>query len=141
MSLRNQLVCALLAIVFAGCSGGGGNQSSSAQPSSSAGAMSTQGAMSAASPGAMSAASPGAMAAAIPSSLNCGAVQPVWVNKRSHVYHEPTDPLYGRTKHGEYMCPAAAVKAGYHKASGKHGRHHSAMGGGTEGTEPSPAAT
>ena len=133
MSLRNQLVCALLAIVFAGCSGGGGNQSSSAQPSSSTGAMSTQ--------GAMSAATPGAMAAAIPSSLNCGAVQPVWVNKRSHVYHEPTDPLYGRTKHGEYMCPAAAVKAGYHKASGKHGRHHSAMGGGTEGTEPSPAAT
>jgi hypothetical protein len=34
------------------------------------------------------------------------------------------------------MCPSAAVKAGYHKASGKHHYH----GGGMEGA-PSPAAT
>lgn len=138
MSFRNQLVCALLITSLAACGGGGGNQSSSsAEPSSSVGAMSTSGAMSAASPGAIG----GAMAAPVPPSLNCGAVQPVWVNQRSHSYHEPSDPLYGRTKHGEYMCPSAAVKAGYHKASGKH-RYHGAMSGGMQGAgAPSPAST
>ncbi len=139
MSSRNQLVCALLITALAACGGGGGSQSSSsAEPSSSAAAMSVV------SPGAMSAASPGSMgggvAAPVPSGLNCGAVQPVWVNQRSHTYHEPADPLYGRTKHGSYMCPSAAVAAGYHKASGKY-RHHRAMGGAMEGAEPSPAST
>ena len=132
MSFRNQLVCALLVVSMAAC--GGGSQSSiSAEPSSSAGAMSTSGAMSAASVGALG----GSMAAPVPADLNCGAVQPVWVNQRSHTYHEPSDPLYGRTKHGEYMCPSAAVKAGYHRASGKHHYH----GGGMEGGAPTPAAT
>jgi hypothetical protein len=64
-------------------------------------------------------------------------VQPVWVNQRSHTYHDPTDPMYGRTRHGQYMCPSAAVAAGYHKASGKY--HH--RGGAMEGAAPNPAAT
>ncbi|MGA7569661.1 MAG: hypothetical protein WCA80_02525 [Candidatus Aquilonibacter sp.] len=131
MSFRNQLTCALLIIGLAACGGGGNQSSSSAEPSSSAGAMmSTSGAMNAASPGPM---------AAVPPGLNCGAVQPVWVNQRSHTYHEPSDPLYGRTRHGAYMCPSAAVAAGYHKASGKH--HHGGMGGSMEGAQPSPAST
>ena len=49
---------------------------------------------------------------------DCGAVKAVWVNTKTHVYHEPTDPMYGKTKHGEYMCPAAAKKAGNRPAKG-----------------------
>lgn len=62
--------------------------------------------------------------ATIPPTLQCGAVQPVWVNTKSHVYHLPTDPYYGRTKHGEYMCPSTAKSQGYHPA-GAH-KHSSA---------------
>jgi len=50
--------------------------------------------------------------AAVPSNLNCGATQAVWVNLRTHVYHEPGDPYYGRTKNGQYMCPSQAVSQG-----------------------------
>jgi hypothetical protein len=70
--------------------------------------------------GSMAAGAGSAMAgavAAIPADLNCGAVKPVWVNPKTKVYHEPSDPLYGKTKHGKYMCPADAAKAGFHKAS------------------------
>jgi hypothetical protein len=88
--------------------------------SSAAGAMkSAAGNMAAGAGGAMSRA-----AAPVPASLNCGAVQPVWVNEKTHVYHEPSDPMYGKTRHGMYMCPSAAVKAGYHKASGMMGKHN-----------------
>ena len=59
---------------------------------------------------------------------NCGATQAVWVNTRTKVYHEPGDPAYGHTTHGEYMCPSAAVAKGYHAAGGAmragHHRHH-----------------
>lgn len=74
----------------------------------------------------------------VPPSLNCGAVQPVWVNVRSHVYHEPSDPLYGRTKHGKYLCPSTALSEGYRKAGtgSKHYRHRR-----SEMEQPSPAAT
>jgi hypothetical protein len=72
------------------------------------------------------------VAAPLPSTINCGSDQPVWVNQRTHVYHEPADPLYGRTKHGAYMCPSAAVAAGYHPA-GKHRHHWSGS--------PAPAST
>ncbi len=57
--------------------------------------------------------------ATIPPSLQCGAVQPVWANEKTHVYHLPSDPYYGRTKHGEYMCPSTAKAQGYRPA-GKH---------------------
>lgn len=52
--------------------------------------------------------------------MNCGAVKAVWVNPRSHVYHEPGDPYYGHTKHGKYMCPSAAKSAGYHESRSAH---------------------
>lgn len=55
--------------------------------------------------------------------INCGAVQPVWVNTKSKAFHEQGDPLYGHTKHGKYMCPSAATSAGYHLAGG--GRNQS----------------
>jgi hypothetical protein len=75
----------------------------------------------------------------VPASLNCGAVQPVWVNERSHVYHEPSDPLYGRTKHGKYLCPSTAMSEGYRKAGSRsrHYKHHHRG----EMEQPSPAAT
>jgi hypothetical protein len=49
---------------------------------------------------------------------NCGAVQPVWVNLNTRVYHEPGDPRYGTTKHGEYLCPSQAKAQGFRPAGG-----------------------
>jgi hypothetical protein len=40
----------------------------------------------------------------------------VWVSRRSKVYHVEGDRWYGKTKHGEWMTEADAIKAGYHKA-------------------------
>jgi hypothetical protein len=54
---------------------------------------------------------------------NCGAVRPVWVNLRTKVYHKPDDPVYGRTKHGEYLCPSQAEAQGFRPAGGEMRRH------------------
>lgn len=133
MSFRNLLAVTAL-IALAAC-GGAKNQSSSAanptasgngimtsetaNPSPSTGANAPMGGMNASgepmAPGTLATQPPG---------LSCGAVQPVWVNSKTHVYHVSSDPLYGRTKHGQYMCPSEAVKEGYHKAAG--GKHHHA---------------
>jgi methylphosphotriester-DNA--protein-cysteine methyltransferase len=37
----------------------------------------------------------------------------VWVNKDTKIYHKQGDRWYGKTKNGQYMTQADAVKAGY----------------------------
>lgn len=54
--------------------------------------------------------------ASSPSDLHCGNEPVVWVNERSKVYHTQSDPYYGHTKLGGYMCELDAVHAGYHAA-------------------------
>lgn len=130
MSFRNLL--ALAAIVALAACGGGKTESSSttttsngvttnetANPSPSTAVNGPMGGVD--SNG--NAMAPGTLAT-VPPGLNCGAVRAVWVNTKTHVYHEPSDPYYGRTKHGEYMCPSQAVKEGYHKA-GAHAHANS----------------
>ncbi len=126
MSFRNLL--ALTAIVaLAACGGGKSAQTSASPAASSNGIMTSESANPSPSTGVngpmggVNASgepmAPGTIAT-VPPGLNCGAVRAVWVNMRTHVYHEPSDPYYGRTKHGQYMCPSEAVKEGYHKAGG-----------------------
>jgi hypothetical protein len=62
-------------------------------------------------------------AAPIPSSVRCGAVKPVWVNLKSGAYHEPSDPYYGRTRNGKYLCPSDAAAQGYHPAGSMRSHH------------------
>lgn len=78
---------------------------------------------------------------------NCGAVKAVWVNLNSKAYHEPGDPYYGKTKHGEYLCPSQAKAQGFHPAGGSammnqsqesSGRHHRRNSGGSPMGESTP---
>jgi Helix-hairpin-helix motif len=40
----------------------------------------------------------------------------VWANPKSKIYHVEGDRYYGKTKNGEWMTEADAIKAGYHKS-------------------------
>lgn len=113
-------IVALSLIALAGCNGNKASNAASTAASAAAGAMNAAGnAASGAANTASNAASSAMSGGAIP---DCGAVKAVWVNLNTKVYHEPGDPAYGKTKHGEYLCPSQAVAQGFHKAGG--GKHH-----------------
>lgn len=132
----------LLALVIAltGCGGGNKSQNSSTTTSGA-----NAGASPAASPaaGGANAGYASGVAAPVPANLHCGAVSPVWANPKRKTYHLASDPLYGRTKHGEYMCPQTAASEGYHQAKGQggygKGKGHHHRGGGTMQAQPSPS--
>lgn len=102
----NALLVALIAIGLAAC---GGNKTSTT--------TSTAMTKTAATPYNGAEVPAGTIA---PVDVKCGAVKPVWVNLKSKAYHEAGDPWYGRTKHGQYMCPSQAVAQGYHPAGERH---------------------
>lgn len=83
--------------------------------------------------------------AAVPADVHCGASTPVWANTKTHVYHVSSDPLYGKTKHGTYMCAQDAVAHGYHAAgsgaSMKSAYHHHRRKGANAAPAASPAAS
>ena len=107
MSFHKTLLAGLLIASLAGCGHGGKSTATTQNNGVVTNANRSSNAM-----------APGTLAT-VPPTLQCGAVQPVWVNLKSHVYHLQSDPLYGRTKHGEYMCPSAAKAQGYHPARSK----------------------
>ncbi|MGB8908062.1 MAG: hypothetical protein WCC84_04895 [Candidatus Cybelea sp.] len=112
-----------------GCSGKTNNAANNAAQTaaSAAGAMGSAaqnaGRAAGSAAGAMGSAAKGAANGAMGAMTgkpNCGAVEPVWVNLNSKVYHEPGDPAYGTTKHGEYLCPSQAKAQGFRRARGAH---------------------
>ena len=93
-------------------------KSTKSTPESAAPAASTsQPAPTAAAPAAQPAPKP-AKAPAPSSSASAGTPGPgqVWVNLDSGVYHYPNSRYYGKTKSGNYMSEADAMKAGYRAA-------------------------
>ncbi|MGC1381083.1 MAG: hypothetical protein WA814_08690 [Candidatus Baltobacteraceae bacterium] len=109
MGRRAIVLIPLLAIAL-GLVACGGSKSSNAKSA-------TAGSQSAATTAPMEAAT-GMGEAQSAEAPNCGAVQAVWVNLNTKVYHEPGDPMYGKTKHGKYLCPAQAKAQGFHPAGG-----------------------
>lgn len=68
---------------------------------------------------------PLAKAVPIPADLHCTGDVVVWVNLKTKAFHESTDPFFGRTVDGKYMCKADAATAGYHEAGSMRSHHHS----------------
>ena len=114
--LASVLAVALALVVPAGCGGGSSSDNNSAATSSAdnSAAMNSAADNSAATNSA--AGDSGATGSQTP--MDCGAVKAVWVNLKTKAYHEPNDPYYGKTKHGEYLCPSAAKAQGFHPAGG-----------------------
>jgi hypothetical protein len=93
------------------------------------GANAAGGAMASAGNAMQGAAGAAGATAQVPADLKCTDAV-VWVNTKTHVYHMSTDPMYGKTKKGSYMCEGAAKAAGDHMAGGK-----------MNAAQPAPAAT
>jgi DNA uptake protein ComE-like DNA-binding protein len=64
-----------------------------------------------AAPGTAGHVSPSQITAQVPPSPGM-----VWANPETKVFHRTGDPWYGKTKHGQWMTEADAVKAGYREA-------------------------
>jgi uncharacterized Zn-finger protein len=50
--------------------------------------------------------------------LSCNGESPVWALQHPKVYLLPGDRLYGKTKHGEFICRSQAHAEGYRPARG-----------------------
>ncbi len=111
--MRALVLLSIVGITLAGIVACGGGKSSNANNAASTGASRSA-----------ATAEPMEGAAANVAPPNCGAVQAVWVNLKTKVYHEPSDPYYGKTAHGEYLCPSAAKAKGF-RPSGGAMTHHS----------------
>ncbi|HEY6485324.1 MAG TPA: hypothetical protein VIX83_02930 [Candidatus Cybelea sp.] len=124
----------LVGLALAGC--GGNKASNAASNAANAAATAASDAKNAASNSMQSA---GQAVIGNQTPPNCGAVSAVWVNLKTKVYHESGDPMYGKTKHGEYLCPSAAKAKGFRPAggamAGKH--HHRAKGAESSGGDSS----
>jgi hypothetical protein len=68
---------------------------------------------------------PLAKAVPVPANLHCTGDVVVWVNLKTKAFHESTDPFFGRTVDGKYMCKADAATAGYHEAGAMRSHRHS----------------
>ena len=140
MNLRSLALVPVLAIALLGLAACGGAKSAAQNAANSAG-----NAANGMTNGATNAMGNATANMRVP---NCGAVKAVWVNLNSKAYHEPGDPYYGKTKHGEYLCPSAAKAQGFHPAGGSAmtnqssqesgGRHHRRHGGGAPMGESTP---
>jgi hypothetical protein len=97
MNNRTVVLAAIALAALTACSGGKSNSAGSPQPSAEP------------------------TAAATP---DCNGEAPVWVLQRAKVYLVPGDRLYGKTKHGEYMCRSQAHAEGYRPGRGPFRHHH-----------------
>lgn len=120
--MRKFAILTIVLIAFAGCGGGKSSSSATAAPAASQAAGSDNAAPGGSMSGESASGTTAEGSAAMP---NCGAVKPVWVNTKSHAYHEAGDPYYGKTKHGKYLCPSQAKAQGYHKAGAGAAAEHS----------------
>jgi hypothetical protein len=122
------ILCALLVTGLAACGHKSTQSGTAGTPEPAATAVRTSGSASSGNgmagvPGAMATTAPIAAGPMrpVPGNVTCaGGALPVWANPRSHAYHLPGDPLYGRTRHGMYMCRQTATAAGYHQAKAHH---------------------
>jgi len=118
--MRNLAILTILLATLVACGGGKSSQNATSAPAASQ-AAGSEGASGGSMSGDSAAGGASESTAAIP---NCGAVKAVWVNLKTHVYHEPGDPWYGKTKSGEYLCPSQAKAQGFHRAGAMAGSSH-----------------
>jgi hypothetical protein len=89
MSMRTAALPAMMIVALTACASGKSSSAGSPQPSATSAAA---------------------------TSLDCGREAPVWVLQGPKVYLVLGDRLYGKTKHGEYLCRSQAHALGFRPA-------------------------